>query len=85
MKQRLSFVAVAVLMCVGVFAQWSKPAAPASVPLKANEALYLYNPDADAFFPEVNWEEWEEVERQEFSADEKNPYPYTFLTYIRKK
>ena len=42
-------------------------------------------PDADAFFPEVNWEEWEEIERQEFPADEKNPYPYTFLTYIRKK
>lgn len=54
MKRRLSFVAVAVLMCVGVFAQWSKPAAPASVPLKANEALYLYNPDADAFFLGAN-------------------------------
>ena len=42
-------------------------------------------PDADAFFPDVNWEEWEEIERQEFQADEKNPYAYTFLTYIRKK
>ena len=42
-------------------------------------------PDADAFFPVVNWDLWEEVERQEFPADEKNPYPYTFLTYVRKK
>lgn len=42
-------------------------------------------PDADAFFPVVNWDLWEEVERQEFEADEKNPYPYTFLTYVRKK
>lgn len=54
MKQRFSLVAVAVLMCVGAFAQWTKPAAPASVPLKANEALYLYNPDADAFFLGAN-------------------------------
>lgn len=41
--------------------------------------------DADSFFPIVNWEMWEEVERQEFPADEKHAYPYTFLTYIRKK
>lgn len=41
--------------------------------------------DADAFFPEVNFEEWEETERQEFPADERHAYPYTFLTYQRKK
>lgn len=41
--------------------------------------------DADTFFPIVNWDLWEEVERQEFPADAKNPYPYTFLTYERKK
>ena len=40
--------------------------------------------NADAFFPEVNWDLWEEVDRQEFPADEKNAYPYTFLTYVRK-
>lgn len=42
-------------------------------------------PDADTHFPNVNWDLWEETERQDFEADEKNPYPYTFLTYIRKK
>ena len=42
-------------------------------------------PDADSFFPVVNWDLWEEVEREEFPADEKNPYPYTFLTYVRKR
>lgn len=41
--------------------------------------------DATTFFPVVNWDEWEEVEREEHPADEKNPYPYTFLTYVRKK
>lgn len=41
--------------------------------------------DADSFFPVVNYDLWEEVERQEFAADEKNPYPYTFLTFVRKK
>ena len=41
--------------------------------------------DADTFFPVVNWDMWEEVERQEFPADAKHAYPYTFLTYVRKK
>lgn len=41
--------------------------------------------DADTFFPEVNFDEWEEVERTDYPADEKHAYPYTFLTYIRKK
>lgn len=41
--------------------------------------------DADTFFPVVNWNLWEEVERQEFPADAKHAYPYTFLTYHRKK
>ena len=40
--------------------------------------------NAAAFFPVVNWDLWEEVDRQEFPADEKNAYPYTFLTYVRK-
>lgn len=39
----------------------------------------------DTFFPVVNWDMWEEVERQEFPADAKHAYPYTFLTYHRKK
>lgn len=42
-------------------------------------------PDADAFFPVVNWDLWEEVERPGISCRRENPYPYTFLTYVRKK
>ena len=41
--------------------------------------------NADTFFPVVDWEQWEEVEHQDFPADEKNAYPYSFSTYIRKK
>lgn len=41
--------------------------------------------DADAFFPVVNWDLWEETEREDFPADDKNPYPYSFVTYMRKK
>lgn len=41
--------------------------------------------DADTFFPEIDYSEWIETERQDFPADEKHAYPYTFVTYIRKK
>lgn len=41
--------------------------------------------DADAFFPVVNWDLWEETEREDFPADDKNPYPYSFVTYMHKK
>ena len=41
--------------------------------------------DADTFFPEIDYSEWIETERQDFPADEKHAYPYTFVSYIRKK
>jgi len=41
-------------------------------------------PDADAFFPEISKEQWEEVGHEVFPADEKNPYPYSFINFIRK-
>lgn len=40
--------------------------------------------DADAFFPVVNYEEWDEVFREEHPADEKHTFAYTFLTLERK-
>ena len=39
---------------------------------------------ADTFFPVVDWSEWEEVSREDGWPDEKNEYPYSFLTYRRK-
>lgn len=41
-------------------------------------------PDADTFFPAINPTIWIETERIEMPADERHPYPYTFITYERK-
>ena len=39
--------------------------------------------EGDAFFPEVDWSEWEELGREDFSASENNPYDYSFVVYQR--
>jgi dihydrofolate reductase len=36
-------------------------------------------PDADTFFPPFDIREWKEINRETFPADEKNPYPYSFI------
>lgn len=38
----------------------------------------------DVFFPELPANEWEEVSRENFKADEDNIYDYSFVTYRRK-
>jgi dihydrofolate reductase len=43
------------------------------------------NFSADTYFPEFNFEEWNEVSRTDHDADEQNPYPYSFSEYERKK
>lgn len=40
--------------------------------------------DADVFFPEIDLNIWQEKSREYFSADEKNQYDYSFVTYIKK-
>lgn len=40
---------------------------------------------ADTFFPQFDKEEWTEVSREDFDADEKNAYAYSFVEYKRKK
>jgi len=37
--------------------------------------------DADAFFPEINFNNWEEIERQDCKSDEKNKYDFSFVKY----
>lgn len=39
--------------------------------------------DADTFFPEIDYSQWREVEREAHTADERHPYDYTFVTYER--
>jgi dihydrofolate reductase len=43
------------------------------------------SPQADAFFPEFKKEEWIEVFREEHAPDEKNQYPFAFVTLERKQ
>ena len=40
--------------------------------------------DADTFFPEIKESEWKLLNAEHHSADEKNPYDYTFATYGRR-
>ncbi|MDR1585758.1 MAG: dihydrofolate reductase [Prevotellaceae bacterium] len=54
-----------------------------------NRADYMYitwihaNFAADTFFPEINFDEWQEVKREDFQPDEKNAYAYSFAEYKR--
>ncbi|MFA5297823.1 MAG: dihydrofolate reductase [Lutibacter sp.] len=40
--------------------------------------------DADVFFPEIDKTIWKETSREDFKADEKNKYDYSFVTFERK-
>jgi dihydrofolate reductase len=37
--------------------------------------------EADVFFPEIDTKIWEEVAREDYKADEKNEYDYSFVSY----
>lgn len=37
--------------------------------------------EADAFFPEIDTTVWKEIAREDFKADEKNKYDYSFVSY----
>ena len=39
---------------------------------------------ADTYFPQINFDEWNEVSREDHEADEQNPYSYSFSMYKRK-
>ena len=42
-------------------------------------------PDADTLFPTIDEALWTKEEVQEMPADERHAYPYTFVTYRRKR
>ena len=56
--------------------------------LPAVEKIYLTvvhkTIDGDTFFPELNKDEWKEIERSSHKADEKNEFDYSFITLVRK-
>jgi dihydrofolate reductase len=37
----------------------------------------------DTYFPKWNADEWQEIEHVDYPADEKNPYPYSFVILQR--
>jgi dihydrofolate reductase len=39
--------------------------------------------DADTFFPEIDKNQWKEVSRENHQPDEKNVFPYSFITLER--
>ena len=41
--------------------------------------------DADVFFPQINEEIWEVQKTEKHDVDDKNRYPYTFITYKKRK
>lgn len=40
--------------------------------------------EGDVSFPEINKEEWNIVEVKKGLKDEKNPYDYSYVTYVKK-
>ncbi len=40
--------------------------------------------DADSYFPEFNYNEWVETEREDHEPDEKNKLAYSFITLQRR-
>ena len=37
----------------------------------------------DVFFPAINMDEWKEISKEDFKADEKNEYDFSFVTLVR--
>ncbi len=40
--------------------------------------------EGDTFFPEINMDEWNEVDRRDFEPDEKNIYAFTIFTLDKR-
>jgi dihydrofolate reductase len=41
--------------------------------------------NGDSYFPELPGKEWVELSREDYPADEKNPFSYSFIVLGRKK
>ncbi|WP_313581708.1 dihydrofolate reductase [Chishuiella sp.] len=41
--------------------------------------------DGDTYFPEIDTDDWEEVEKENFKKDKKHPFAYSFVTYKKVK
>jgi dihydrofolate reductase len=56
--------------------------------LEMADRLYLTQVHAtlegDAFFPEFDINDWREIEREDFTASDKNPFDYSFIVFDKK-
>ncbi len=43
------------------------------------------SPEGDTFFPEIDPRIWEEKGKESHAADEKNEFPYSFVTYEKAR
>ena len=41
--------------------------------------------NGDTFFPDLNMSEWKEISKEDYKADEKNEFDYSFITLERNK
>ncbi|HVV56186.1 MAG TPA: dihydrofolate reductase [Mucilaginibacter sp.] len=52
------------------------------------DRIYLtiihHNFYADTFFPQIDYQNWKETTRADHQPDEKNPYPYSFITLEKR-
>lgn len=56
--------------------------------LDQSQRLYLTlvhtQVEGDAWFPQFDWQQWQQLERIDHEADEKNPYAHSFVILERK-
>ena len=56
--------------------------------LEQADVLYLtqihHAFSGDTWFPKIDMAQWSEVYRENFDADEKNIYPYSFMKFLRE-
>jgi len=46
--------------------------------------VHAFFEDADAFFPDIDEKKWQRIKNQDFEADDKHAYPYSFEVWERK-
>ncbi len=51
---------------------------------RLHRTLVHAEPAGDAFFPEVDWAEWERVDAEPHPADERHEHAFTFETWERR-
>jgi dihydrofolate reductase len=65
-------------------AQIYKQAMEADLVDQLDITLVHQNFEADVFFPEIKTAIWKEASREDFEADEKNTYDYSFISYKKR-